>query len=375
MQFVENLENDTHIILVTEYVLGGDLQAFTDRHGRLPEADARPMTSQLLNALHYLHQNLMVHADIRPSHILIQSQQPFIVKLGGFTLSQVRDNDNATLPVFAGTLFYAAPELYSEFDQYGEFRRISREHTGLKRPSYGHSIDIWSLGASIFYALTVSPPFPAKQVVRSMSGLAILDQIMTTPLDISPLLRAKCGNECVEFLRSMLQKRPEVRATIESLQVHPWLRGPTLWSGSNVGTLAIRDAQMRPLATGVEAPVSDSGYGTASNATYQLHLAKPKLTVARGGDSDQLNMETELEDNATVYSDASDVSDVRIESYSSKLVDDLVARLALAIVDEKVIDSLAESLPGLLKALASKLGHQASSQMHRDAMVFLHKHR
>lgn len=372
MQFVEDLENDTHIILVTEYVLGGDLEAFTHRHGPLSEATAKLMTSQLVNALEYLNRNLIVHTDIKPSHILIQCQQPFTVKLGGFA----RSHDQAAWYMSGGKPFYNAPEVYTEFGDYDESGRHSRHIARLngpalaayrKSPSYGIAMDIWSLGASIFYALTLKLPYPATPEGSSHS--AYLHRIMTTPLDISPLLHAKCGNDCVEFLRSMLQKRPEVRATLVSLEVHPWLREPTLGGGSNAGTLAIRDAQMRPPAT------SDSGYGTASNATYQLHLANPKLTVARGGDSDQLNMETELDDNATVYSDASDISDVRIESYSSKLVDGLVARLALAIVDEKVIDSLAESLPGLLKALASKLGHQASSQMHRDAMVFLHKHR
>ena len=86
-------------------------------------------------------------------------------------------------------------------------------------------------------------------------------------------------------------------------------------------------------------------------------------------------MDPESDDNATVYSDASSLSDLRIGSYNSKLAEDIVASLDLNTVDEKVLESLASSFPHLLKALALKLGHQALSQMHRDIMVFLHKHR
>lgn len=83
----------------------------------------------------------------------------------------------------------------------------------------------------------------------------------------------------------------------------------------------------------------------------------------------------ELDDTATVYSDTSSLSDLGVESYNSKLAEDLVARLDPNTLNEKVLESLVRSLPGLLKALALKLGHQAPSQMHRNVMVFLHKHR
>jgi len=380
-----------------EHVPGGDLENLVESNGALLEDDVKAMARQVLDALDYIHQHLIVHRDIKPSSILIQSRRPFIVKLAGFTLSAVRDDNETFLRTFTGTLLYCAPEVYSEFGAYdsaGRRHLRNRQYRagqaiiGRLSPRYDHAVDVWSLGGTLFYALTRSPPFP---VTPGTSYSELLDRIMTSPLDTSPLMRKKNSKDCVLFLSQMLQRRPEFRATVISLQTHPWLGSSRLTdqSGRPVfpGEISDTEHQLGPSpsrdepgysviaqASELEAPNSDSGYGTASNWTHRAYSAN-KSTTPGQRESESQAMDPESDDNATVYSDTSSLSDQRIESYSSKLVEDLVAGLELNTFSEKVLDSMARSLPGLLKALASKLGHQAPSQMHRDVMVFLLKNR
>jgi hypothetical protein len=48
---------------------------------------------------------------------------------------------------------------------------------------------------------------------------------MTNPLDVSPLEEAEISEEGIDFLRHMLDRRPETRATVADLQAHAWIAG------------------------------------------------------------------------------------------------------------------------------------------------------
>jgi hypothetical protein len=82
-----------------------------------------------LSALEFLHRNGVIHGDIKPSNILIDSQGR--VKLGDFGLARRAANDSGSL--LKGTTKYMAPELVS--NQFGPV---------------GPASDIYSLGFSAF---------------------------------------------------------------------------------------------------------------------------------------------------------------------------------------------------------------------------------
>ena len=208
-----------------EYVPGGDLGRLIADHGALSETAAKTMMRQLLDALHYLHDMNITHRDVKPDNILVGSLDPFVVKLTDFGLSKMVDNEQTFLRTFCGTLLYCAPEVYSEYAEYDDHgRRHPRNR--YKRPAtrqrYDHAVDIWSLGGVLFYALTKKPPFPARS---GATHTELLHQIMTKPLDISPLQEAEISDEGIDFVRRMLDRRPESRATVASLQDHVWISG------------------------------------------------------------------------------------------------------------------------------------------------------
>ena len=227
MQYVEHLDwDDRLMIIIMEFIPGGDLGKLINEVGPLPEAETRTIAKQLLDAIGYLHNMNITHRDVKPDNILVSSREPFSVKLTDFGLSKMIDNEETFLRTFCGTLLYCAPEVYDAYTEYDEFgRRNARNHRRYRAPPgqrYDQAVDVWSLGGVLFYALTKRPPFPAK---NGASHTELLHQIMTRPLDTSPLVQAGISHIGIDFLSRMLDRRPESRATIDSLKSHPWING------------------------------------------------------------------------------------------------------------------------------------------------------
>ena len=132
MQFVDFTDEVTPC-LVMEYLPLGNLQEQHERVARITEQEVVSMLSQLLHALEHLHSRGVVHRDVKPQNILVQSQgclqepSQFWVKLGDFGLAK----DSHLLATFCGTQLYLAPEVRT-------------------RSRYTSAVDIWSLGIIIF---------------------------------------------------------------------------------------------------------------------------------------------------------------------------------------------------------------------------------
>lgn len=226
-----------------EYVPNGDLGSLISENGALREGIVQEMTSQLLSALAYLHANNITHRDVKPDNILVQSFNPFIVKLTDFGLSKMVDTEQTFLKTFCGTLLYCAPEVYNEYAEYDEYGHRHPRNRLRRRPvgqRYDHAIDIWSLGGVLYYALTGDPPYPAK---NGISYTELLHQIMTKKLNTQPLTQMDISRDGIDFLNRMLQRRPEQRATIEELRDHTWLQG-TSFSQEQPGVMGSQEEQL-----------------------------------------------------------------------------------------------------------------------------------
>ncbi|KAF7546195.1 hypothetical protein G7Z17_g8597 [Cylindrodendrum hubeiense] len=228
VRYIEHFEwDDRLLIIIMEYIPGGDLGKLISDEGVLNEGVVRLMSQQLLGALGYLHVNNITHRDVKPDNILIKSLDPIDIKLTDFGLSKMVDSEQTFLRTFCGTLLYCAPEVYTEYAEYDDNGVRSRGKKVRRMPGqrYNHAIDIWSLGGVLFYSMTGSPPYPVK---GGISYSELLHKIMTSRLNITPLQRYGVSEQAVDFLCRMLQRRPENRATVAELDGHPWLAGSGL---------------------------------------------------------------------------------------------------------------------------------------------------
>lgn len=59
------METEKMIYLVTEYAPGGEIFDHLVRNGRMSETEARRIFKQIVHAVHYLHQQRVVHRDLK----------------------------------------------------------------------------------------------------------------------------------------------------------------------------------------------------------------------------------------------------------------------------------------------------------------------
>lgn len=110
----------------------------------LKEKVARRFFRQIVSAVSYLHDNNLVHRDIKPHNIILDDSHT-IAKLIDFGFTTMFNEDDA-LASFIGSPSYAAPEI-------------------LKGIRYrGPKIDVWSLGCCLFQMVAGRQPFTAANM-------------------------------------------------------------------------------------------------------------------------------------------------------------------------------------------------------------------
>lgn len=202
-------EDDEFYYLLMEFVSGGDLMDFVAAHGSVGEEAGREITKQILEAVNYIHGKGISHRDLKPDNILIEQDDPVLIKITDFGLAKVQGN-GTFMKTFCGTLAYVAPEVIGG--------KAASDETG-EVHEYSSLVDMWSIGCLVYVILTGHLPFSGSTQEQ------LYKQISRGSYHEGPLKDFRISDEARDFIDSLLQVNPNNRPTAEKALDHPWIKG------------------------------------------------------------------------------------------------------------------------------------------------------
>jgi len=186
---------DGQLYIVMRYVSGGSLEDVLEE-GPLPPTEVMRLSRAVAQALDYAHENKVVHLDLKPSNILLDSYQ--LPYLADFGLATVMGPEGRAANPGSGTLLYMAPEQ-------------------LTAEVLDQRADVYSFSIMLFHMLTGQLPFDA--VVPLALKQIQMNEMLPDLESVEPGLPAGISEILRRGTEVDLDKRPTtLREIVESIE-------------------------------------------------------------------------------------------------------------------------------------------------------------
>ncbi|RKF62358.1 Cytokinesis protein sepH [Erysiphe neolycopersici] len=179
--------------IILEYCENGSLHSICKSYGKFPENLVGIYMGQVLLGLQYLHDQGVIHRDIKGANILTTKDGKVKLADFGVSTSTLAGADKEAQVV--GTPYWMAPEII--------------QLSGATPAS-----DIWSLGCTVIELLEGKPPYYKLAPMPALFAI-VNDDHPPLPEGVSPAAR--------DFLIQCFQKDPNLRVSARKLLKHAWI--------------------------------------------------------------------------------------------------------------------------------------------------------
>ncbi|KAG6844604.1 hypothetical protein H0H87_005538 [Tephrocybe sp. NHM501043] len=187
---------------------------------------------KMLQAVHVIHEEKIVHSDLKPANFVIVKGQ---LKLIDFGIANAIANDTTNIQRDhqIGTVNFMSPEAIELPD-------------GMRRLKVGRPSDIWSLGCILYQMIYGCPPFQHLNVYQKMKAIPDSAHVIDFPeysLPLAPMprssngaasgtatppkrldhLKTKVRGVVIDTMKGCLLRNPKERSTIPQLLSQNWL--------------------------------------------------------------------------------------------------------------------------------------------------------
>ncbi|KAF0408258.1 map kinase kinase kinase [Gigaspora margarita] len=188
VKYKDYVKSKEHLNIILEFCENGSLHNICRKFGKFPESLVAVYIRQVLEGLRYLHDQGVIHRDIKGANILATKEG--LVKLADFGVATTKSDANVV-----GSPYWMAPEII--------------ELSGATTSS-----DIWSVGCVVVELLEGKPPYHHLDPMPALFRI-VQDEHPPLPETASPVVK--------DFLMQCFQKDSNLRVSAKKLLKHPWI--------------------------------------------------------------------------------------------------------------------------------------------------------
>lgn len=154
VKFLSFFEDTTNVYIVLELCKKRSMMELHKRRRVITDYECRFYVYQILEGVKYLHDNNIIHRDLKLGNLFLNDQ--LNVKIGDFGLATRIEFDGERKKTLCGTPNYIAPEI-------------------LTKTGHSFEVDIWSIGCVMYTLLVGQPPFETKTLRDTYSRIKKCD--------------------------------------------------------------------------------------------------------------------------------------------------------------------------------------------------------
>merc|ERR1719351_241953 len=181
-------EDSNFVYIVLEICRKRSLMELHKRRKAITEPETRYFMRQILLGVDYLHDNKIIHRDLKLGNIFLNDDME--IKLGDFGLATKVDYDGERKRTLCGTPNYIAPEV-------------------LTKKGHSYEVDIWSIGCIMYTLLVGKPPFETQTLKDTYNRIRKNEYHI--PSRVGPL----ANSLIVRLLQDDPTKRPSLEAMLK----------------------------------------------------------------------------------------------------------------------------------------------------------------